>query len=275
MIGGWTMRRAWERWWHLHRADLLLVSPPKCGRSWLRVMLAHHWHECFGTPLDELPGSSRWYRLPRHIPRLFHTHVLNEPASLRRLFGPRLAGRRPVLLLVRDPRDALLSLHRHFRFCSRRTEWQRFGLGEDPGQLSLERFLRHPRIGLPAFLALYDRLAAFLDRHPRCLLLRYEDLRADPAASFARLLGFLGEPTEPQAVARTVAFASLEHMRALEAEGFFRSEVLRPADPAEGRSFKVGLGKSGRWREELPAELGAELAAMIGGRLDPRFGYGS
>lgn len=128
---------------------------------------------------------------------------------------------------------------------------------------------------MPGFLALYDRLTTFLDHHPRCLLLRYEDLKGDPAAIFTRLLGFLGEPAEPQAIARTVAFTSREHMRALERSGFFRLEVLRPADPGEERSFKVGLGESRGWREELPAELWAELEAMIESRLDPRFGYGS
>lgn len=138
----------------------------------------------------------------------------------------------------------------------------------------LAEFLHHPRIGLPAFLDLYARLADLLDRHPRCLLLRFEDLRSDPAGSVRGLLTFLGEPVEVDAIARTVAFASLDSLRALEAGGFFRSEILRPGDPADPRSFKIRRGTSGGWRGEVPRELQAALEEAIAGRLDPRFGYG-
>jgi len=179
-----------------------------------------------------------------------------------------------VVLLVRDPRDALVSLHMHLRFRSSPREWRRFRLRDDPRAMSLTDFLHHPRIGLPAFLDLYARLAEWLDRHPRCVLLRFEDLRRDPADSLRRLLAFLGEPAEADAIARTVAFAAIDSLRALEAGGFFRAEILRPGNPADPRSFKIRRGASGGWRHEIPERLQAELEEVIEERLDPRFGYG-
>lgn len=268
------LRRLVERCRRVACADLFLLSPPKCGRTWLRVMLTHHWHQRWGIPASEVVGFDNLHRLQPRIPRLFHTHLLNEPAPLRQLFGPAVTRGRPVVLLVRDPRDALVSLHTHFRFRSSPREWRRFGLRDDPRAMSLAAFLRHSRIGLPAFVDLYARLAEWLDRHPRCLLLRFEDLRSDPAGTLRRLLAFLDEPVEADAIARTVAFASIDSLRALEASGFFRAEILRPGNPDDPRSFKTRRGASGGWREEVPAGLQAALEEAIAGRLDPRFGYG-
>jgi len=268
------LRRLAKHCLRLAQADLFLLSPPKCGRTWLRVMLTHHWHQRFGTPASELIAFDNLHRLEARIPRLFLSHLLNEPEPLRRWLGPALIGRRPVVLLVRDPRDALVSLYVHFRFRSRPQRWQRFGLRDDPRAMSLVQFLHHPRLGLRSFLALYARLADFLDRCPRCLLLRYEDMRCHPEHSLARLLAFLGEPVQQEAIARTLAFAAADNMRRLEAEGFFRTEVLRPRDPAEPRSFKTREGRIGSWQEEVPEALQAELTAMLEAQLDPRFGYG-
>lgn len=268
-----SLRRLGERLFRLLQADVFLLSPPKCGRTWLRVMLTHHWHQRWGVPASELIAFDNLHRLEPRIPRLFHSHVLNEPAPLRWGFRPALSRGRPVVLLVRDPRDALVSLYDHFRFRSHRQEWRRFGLRQDPAAMSLADFLRDPQIGLPAFLFLYAQLALFLDHEPPALLLRYEDLRADPAGQLTRLLTFLGEPATAERIAATIAFASLDNLRRLEAEGFFRSEILRPADRSDPRSFKVRRGMIGGYREEVPAALQAELDAAVADRLDPRFGY--
>jgi hypothetical protein len=234
-----------ERLSRLLQADVFLLSPPKCGRTWLRVMLTHHWHQRWGVPASELIAFDNLHRLQPQIPRLFHSHLLNEPTPLRWGFRPALTRGRPVVLLVRDPRDALVSLYDHFRFRSHRQEWRRFGLRQDPGAMPLADFLRDPQIGLPAFLSLYAQLGLFLDHAPPALLLRSEDLRADPATHLTRLLTFLGEPATAEMITATVAFASLDNLRRLEAEGFFRAEILRPVDRSDPRSFKVRRGMIG------------------------------
>jgi len=56
-------RRLAERCWRFARADLFLLSPPKCGRTWLRVMLTHHWHQRWGVPASEIVGFDNLHRL--------------------------------------------------------------------------------------------------------------------------------------------------------------------------------------------------------------------
>jgi hypothetical protein len=59
---------------------------------------------------------------------------------------------------------------------------------------------------------------AWLSRHSRCLLVRYEDWLADPATAAVQLGGFLDQAIGPEAVGRAVGSHSqagtpLEHRR--------------------------------------------------------------
>lgn len=77
----------------------------------------------------------------------------------------------------------------------------------------------------------------YLDRRDAALLLRYEDLVADPGAALARVLGHLGLPAEPETMARVVA--------ALEDDGGFRArlatEQSEADDAAPFEAFVAGL----------------------------------
>jgi len=74
------------------------------------------------------------------------------------------------------------------------------------------------------------------------LLLRYEDMQADIAAVVRRLLDFGGRRESDAQIARAVAFADFEELRAQEREEGFR-------EAPRGSFFR--RGKAGGWREEL------------------------
>ena len=129
-----------------------------------------------------------------------------------------------------------------------------------------------------------NRWLAEWDRPGQLHLLRYEDARADPAATFAAALRFLRPDAEPDpaAVGRAVAIASFDNMRRLEAGdrhapgaelvADLQEEALRPCDAADPDSYKVRRGKVGGYVDYLAgpdiAFLNRELT-----RLDPRYGY--
>jgi len=265
-------RRSRKREPQLEAADLVLMSPPKSGRTWLRVMLSHLYHRKYGVPAEEIITFDNFHARVPAIPRFYPTHILNEPEPVREMLRPeRLAAKR-ILLMVRDPRDVLVSARTHFEHRSSASERAMFGLPRS-GRLPLEAFVEHPRCGIEALLDLFDLFRRFLERAPQVLLLRYEDLRGDPRGQLARLVRFLGESFTPEQLEETVAFAGFDNLRRLEATGFFRSDILRPGDPRDPRSFKVREGRSGGYRQVLGADLLARIEARIAARLDPRFGY--
>jgi len=106
------------------------------------------------------------------------------------------------------------------------------------------------------------------------LLVRYEDLKANPGGELRRVLDFL----ELQAILQTtideaVNYASFENMRKMEAEGRFQSGMLRPADQADQESYKTRKGKTKGFVDHLsPVEIEA-LNKKMNEKLDPYFGY--
>ena len=146
-----------------------------------------------------------------------------------------------------------------------------YPLDED---LTLPEFVADPRCGVPKVVRFLNAWAAALPALPDALLLRYEDLRAEPERRLAGLLAFLGSPATRDELEDAVAFASLEGMRRLEDRG---ERLIRRgrATPEAGRAhgYKARRGKVGGYRDELPPETAAALDALIDRGLDPVFGY--
>jgi len=255
-------------------ARVFFLSPPKSGRTWLRVMLTRVFHLAFGTPADRILRFSNVHRLAPAVPTILFTHLHNEPPALQRLLVlcTRLPGRR-TLVLIRDPRDLAVSHAHHLRRRARTSELARWGLVRADVERPLSEVLRDPRCGLPAHIARVNHMLEIARRARSALLVRYEDLRRDPAGELARVLRFLGHEPDPAHLADAVAFASLPNLRRLEAEGFFCDEILRPADPADPASFKVRRGEVGGFRREVPEDLCAWMDGLVARSLDPAAGY--
>lgn len=266
-------RRTRKRLPELEAADLVLVSHAKSGRTWLVALISHVLHLTRGVPVDELWDGDRFHRIDPSIPKLFTTHERNEPEPIRRRL-PELVRDRRLLLLVRDPRDVIVSwYHHHARRSTPRTR-ARLGLPLDMDPVDLAAFAADPGFGLPSVVAFLERWVAIARAHPRSLLVRYEDLRARPEAELERILAFLGLEAPRAVLERAVAFASFDSLKEKERTGFFRTEKLQARDPGDPASFKVRRGKVGGYRDELPAEVVARLDRLVAERLDPALGYG-
>ena len=99
-----------DLWWNL--ADVTLVSFPKSGRTWLRLMIGRVLQQHFGTELDDsLLELERLADRDSRIPRIHAAH--DGVGSWR---DPREYRGRRVILLVRDPRDVVVSYYYQLRY---------------------------------------------------------------------------------------------------------------------------------------------------------------
>ncbi len=258
----------------LVRADAVVVSFPKSGRTWLRAMLSWYWRSARGLATDEFLGFDNYHRRDPTIPRLLFTHdnYLADVLGRERLEA--LYGARPLVLLVRDPRDVVISAW--FQTHHRADPRKRRILGkDDPALAELAGFLRHPEWGLVRILAFFERWAERRQRMPRLHLVRYEDLRRDPSTQLAAILRHLGEESpDPVAIARAVAETEFARMQARERRGELAAGRSRRFssghDPA---ALKVRAGQIGGWRQYLQEADQAWMEAEIARRLPPGFGY--
>jgi hypothetical protein len=109
------------------------------------------------------------------------------------------------------------------------------------------------------------------------LVVRYEDLRSDPARELERIVAFLGLQPDAERVKDAVEFASVENLRKLEQENYFwrSGSRVKAKDPSNPHSYKVRRAKVGGYRDYFDDEQLAEIDAMVDSRLSEVFGYRS
>ncbi len=201
-----------------------LISFPKAGRTWLRVML------------DDLGIE------------VAYSHAGSQHASGRPLEKLTTAEARQydrIVFLHRDARDTAVS------------GFYQKTLRRDGYDGTLSDFIRDPRHGLEKILhfnALWLKLA---ETRGGMMVSSYEALQADTEAELARIAAFLGAEVTAEQIAAVVAASRFEKMQARERAGAYAErygKALTPADPSRPESFKVRRGKVGGYRDELSAE---------------------
>ncbi len=247
------------------RADVYLVSFPKCGRTWLRVMIGRAFQVHFGLPAGaDLVELHRLAELDPRVPCVVATHDDDaqwKPPEAVEADKSRYRAKR-VILLVRDPRDVIVSLY-----------FQRRGRhGGYAG--SLAQFLDERVGGFESLLRFYDAWADNVATSENVLVVRYEDLHARPEDELRRVLTFAGvDGVRPEVVADAVEYGSFDHMRELEETEAFGSEKLRPGRRGDVDTYKTRRGKVGGHRDELTAEQIDRLDRMLADSRVSRFGY--
>ena len=66
--------RGVEQFDKLQRADIVVVSFGKSGRTWLRVMVSHLFRVMYKLPENAILGFDNFHNLNKAVPKIFFTH---------------------------------------------------------------------------------------------------------------------------------------------------------------------------------------------------------
>jgi hypothetical protein len=266
--------RGYEDAKKVERAEGVVISFGKSGRTWLRLLIWRYLARKHGLPSDTITGFDEFHNMNRGIPVLFFTHdnYLKDFAGHDRKFD--LYGKQRVVLMVRDPRDTAVS--QYFQWKHRIVARKRVINGYPLDDTDVHGFITGEAAGIPKIIDFMNAWARDLERFPNLLVVKYEDLRADTKRELARVLTFFGQkPTEAE-LEDSTAFASIENMRRMEQENAGKLTVtrsLKPADASDPSSYKVRRAKVGGWRDYVTAEQAEAIDKMVKERLSPVFGY--
>jgi hypothetical protein len=277
-----SRRKKIERWLRgreefkkLQQSDWVLMSWGKSGRTWLRVMLSRAYQLKGGLDARELLDFDNLKRLDPQLPAVFFTH--NN--YLRDYTGnweskAHFRGKR-IVLLVRDPRDVAVS--QFFQWQFRMHPNKKFINDYPPhgADIGVWEFVLDVDAGLPRIVDYFNGWARAIPELKDVLIVRYEDMRTDPAAVLASILEFTGTRVTPEQVQEAVEFAAYDNMKKMEQEKFFKGSGARvkPGDKDNPQSFKVRKAKVGGYRDYFTDEQCQQLDAMVA-KLDPIFAYG-
>ena len=265
------------RWYAHQKTDVYLISYPKCGRTWLRLMIGKTIANHYQLPEEEDILLLRWKE--RVHPQVEHITVVHEDKPMLKTpqeletSKSRYSGKK-VIFLVRDPRDVIVSSyfelkHRSKLFGKDLQQRQKDIVNDD-----MQTFIFQERSGIDTIIRYYNIWAN--NRHiPKSfLLVRYEDLRSDPGKEIGRIMDFLELKTvDARAIQDAIEFASFDNMRKMEMDEKYKSEMLKPADRQDENTFKTRKGKVKGYLDYLSTQDIARLDQKIQTELSDFFGY--
>jgi Sulfotransferase domain len=227
--------------------DTFLVSYPKSGNTWARLLIANllspdkpaDFRTINLLVPDPSSESKRHFNRMRR-PRVIKSHFVFDPSYPR------------VIYIVRDPRDVVVSEY-HYQ---RKTRV----IGDD---FSLEGYVQRFIAGetYPENGSWGEHVTGWLaarEGDSRFLLVLYEDLLSRTVDELARIATFLGIPANNDQLNEVVKLSSADRMRRLEAQQSDASSLMRGT--RKDVSF-IRSAKSGVWRSDLPEPLVEKIEA--------------
>jgi hypothetical protein len=255
-------------------ANGVIVSFPNSGRTWLHVLLAKYYQLAHGHSIEAPIDIHKLRKTDTTIPNIFFTHDNYLRDFTKNGASKAAYGGRPVVLLVRDPADVSVSQFFQWRHRMRR---RKIEINDYPANMDLHlyRFTIGPKGALARVIGFLNGWAAALENSQPILVVRYEDLTADTGTTLSKVLMFLGEVPDSEAVNRAIAYASLANMRKLEDGGgrLFRPGNWRMGKKRTGDSYKARRAKIGGYRSDFSPAEQAIIDQDINRNLAPIFGY--
>ena len=233
--------------------DLLVMSFPKSGRTWIRTLLARVIQQSYNLPNLPVLSADEWCN--QDWPKILFTHG-NSPSEggySVNLPDELFHDQRPFFLLVRDPRDILVSNYFHL---TRRAKILQ-------PTFSLEEFVDHEVHGLNAILSFMSFWKENITFMPNAVVYDYEDIHQIPRQILKQLFGKLHIELQDSTLSNAIDFASFENMQAREAAGKNNLAATSTETPTDPESFKTRRGMIGGHLDYMSAELIEQISGVI------------
>ena len=247
----WNIPSRVEESYRHHKTDCYLISFPKCGRTWLRLIIGKYIEERFklqSVPKADILELTPLSKYNSEIPLIQVTHDdrpdLKKPAEIEK--NKKKYRKKKVLFLVRDPRDVVVS--QYFQLLKRERKIEEIGISE---------FIRLEKGSLNSIIRFYNVWYENREIPKDFLIVKYEDLhtqfykekRLDELTRILKYIGF--EHVDMALLSLIAKYAAFDNMKKLERRGEFESEYkrLNPIDEDDDESYKTRRGKIGGYHD--------------------------
>ena len=265
-----------------HRANFLIIGHPKSGNTWLKVMISRLYQMRYDLPESKLINTDEFARKIPEIPRLAATNGYysyeGEVGKLLAVDAPDNPLRhKPVLFLARNPIDIAVSWYHQFTKRQSRAKQELINhwidTPVDRHTVRMWEFVRHSDIGLPSLIEYQNTWARNVNQLEKGMLVKYEELRAEPVPTLQSIVQLMGENFSEQEIRAAVEWGSFDNLQKLETSGTFSQGGRKRVTAKDPSTFKVRRGKVGGYRDDFNPEQVAELEALVRENILPELGY--
>ncbi len=235
------------------KADALLVSFPKSGRTWLRFMIANYLNQFakLGLDLDLnnmfslVPNDGRGFSSLARF-RYGERRALPLVVATHRTSAAKEESQSSVIFLKRDPVDIFLSA------AYNNVGSRKMITPIEKDQAAFVEILKtHPVKGIGAYCTFMNSWAHELE-YQRHVVVSYEKLLGAPAEQLGMVLSLIGLPIEKALIVESVRLSTFGRMRVLEkSRGVGFKQI---SNTNSNRRYRVNIGKAGRGKLELANE---------------------
>ncbi len=230
--------------------DVFIVSYPKSGNTFLRFLVGR-----LINPHVRITFSNIGYYIPdiHYFPDIYK-YASKQNINLNRgrilksheCFDPRYKN---LIYLIRDPRDVAVSYWYHYLNVKLIDE----SYSKD---IFYKKYIEG---GLDMYGSWMENVGSWLGAREDTsgfLLIRYEDLLADPTAEAIKICNHLQIQSSTSLIENAVKNSSFEEMQNLERTA---SITWKPLKRTRKDIPFVRKGRSGQWKNELPSTISNEI----------------
>lgn len=207
---------------------VIVVSHPKCGRTWLRIMLSKldlPFEVGFSHAKSDLKNWIHWKR------------YLNKRQEF--------VKNKKIILLIREPKDVVVSYYFHVN------KRDKIFSG------SFDTFIKNNYLGIKKIMSFYQVCDWYLNNYPQILVVEYEKLKEDTFQEMSRILKFLEVTKKDKEIEKVIEATQFNKLQKMEKENFVHGTIqdfLKPVKIADKDSYKVRRGKIGGYIDYLTPE---------------------
>jgi len=239
--------------------DIYIVSYPKCGRTWLRIMLIKYF-EKLGYEILRHKDNSILHIKDMIVIKFEHDKGNWVPAPFHPKhikFNKKKYGNKRVIFLIRDPRDVLISSWYHLKY------------RENIYKQGLTDFIIDELIGIQKIVHFFNIWYKNQQNTKDFLLLSYENLHNRTEDSFQKMLEFIGHSTDSQLLNKAIEDTKFNKMQRMESSGDLKEPWMKPGSNKSQKSLKIRKGKIGSYKDELSNDDIAYINTYMKTNLHP------
>ena len=255
----------------LSNKRVVIVSFPKCGRSWLRLMLTEMICKSLEIKnYNDLETNLLWHKHPL-IPHITVDHddaLWKTPQELEKEKNKYKNCK--IIFLVRDPKDVLVSWY--FQLTKRKSSEET----EKKIKLdSLSEFIRSERSSLRTIISFYNIWLKNKKHVDDFLIISYENLSKSPYNEIKKTLKFFGinHLVSKKHILETIHENTFDKVQEKEKEGLIQHDAFKSYDVSDLESFKARKGKVRGYIDYFDQSDIDYINEEINKNLHPEFGY--